>query len=318
MCGFNYVPSTAANTTELWQAETFDPPTIDRELGWAQDIGFNSCRVFIQYLVWKNDPEGLKKRMDRFLGIAARHGISVMPVLFDDCAFGDPPITEPFLGKQREPIPGLILPSWTPSPGLKAVADRAAWPDLERYVKDLVGAFGADRRVIFWDLYNEPGNSGMGEKSLPLVEAAFDWARAVGPTQPLTVSVWGAGGELDRVQIARSDFPSFHAYMDTDGLRGAIARLRPHRRPVVSTEWMARLSGSRWEMDLPLLKEEAVGCYAWGFVNGRGQCQFPWWSEKGAPEPEVWFHDILRPDGAPFDPAEAKLIRDLTGRAASR
>jgi len=55
-CGVNFVPSTAANTTELWQAASFDEKTIDRELGWAARIGFNSCRVFVQYLVWKHDP----------------------------------------------------------------------------------------------------------------------------------------------------------------------------------------------------------------------------------------------------------------------
>jgi len=51
ICGFNYVTSSAVNTTEMWQKDTFDPQTIDRELGWAENIGFNSCRVFLQYLV---------------------------------------------------------------------------------------------------------------------------------------------------------------------------------------------------------------------------------------------------------------------------
>jgi hypothetical protein len=33
--GANFLPSTAINELEMWQAETFDAPTIDRELGWA-------------------------------------------------------------------------------------------------------------------------------------------------------------------------------------------------------------------------------------------------------------------------------------------
>lgn len=78
-------PSTAVNSTDMWQAESFDPETIDRELGWAQDIGFDSCRVFLQYLVWEHDPDGLKERIDRFLSIADNHGINTMLILFDDC-----------------------------------------------------------------------------------------------------------------------------------------------------------------------------------------------------------------------------------------
>jgi hypothetical protein len=263
--GVNYVPKSACNTTEFWSAETFDEKTIDRELGWAKSLGFNTCRIFVQYLVWKNDPDGLKKRLERFLEIADKNGQSVMVVLFDDCSFGDPPQNEPHLGKQRDPIPGMILPSWTPSPGLKAVTDRNAWPDLERYVKDVVGAFGQDRRVLVWDLYNEPGNSGMGNKSLPLVEATFAWAREAKPAQPLTMSPWGAPPEISNRMIELSDVVSFHCYSNYEGLRAAIARYKAFGRPVVCTEWMARLQGSRWETDLPLFKTEAVGCYSWGW-----------------------------------------------------
>ena len=312
IAGVNYVPSTACNTTEFWSADTFDGKTIDRELGWAQGLGFDSCRVFVQYLVWKNDPEGLKKRLTTFLSIADKHGISTVPVLFDDCAFGDPPQTEPYLGKQREPIPGMILPSWTPSPGLKAVTDKAAWPDLEKYVKDVVSAFAQDKRVLFWDLYNEPGNSGMGNKSLPLVEATFAWARQGRPSQPLTMSPWGAPAEISNRMLELSDVVSFHFYGNCDGLRQAIARYKAFKRPVVNTEWMARLQGSKWATDLPLFKKEAVGCYSWGLVNGRGQCQFAWFHKKGTPEPKVWFHDLFHKDGTPYDPAEHEVIRATT------
>jgi len=311
--GFNYVPSTACNTTELWQAETFDEKTIDRELAWAEGLGFNTCRVFVQYLVWKHDPVGLKKRVKRFLTIAYKHGIRTTLVLFDDCSFGDPPQTEPYLGKQRDPIPGMILPSWTPSPGSNEVADRSVWPDLERYVKDMVGGFGKDRRVLMWDLYNEPWNSG---KSLPLMEATFAWARSAKPQQPLTVSIWNQDlKDFNDKQLELSDIVSYHAYVDHEGMRSAIARYKAYGRPVICTEWMARLTGSKWETDLPLLKSENIGCYCWGLVNGRTQTQFPWWSKKGSAEPEAWFHDILHRDGAPYRPEEVKAIRQTTGAA---
>jgi hypothetical protein len=308
--GTNYLPSTACNTTEFWQAKSFDEPTVERELAIAEKTGFNTARVFVQWLVWKHDPEGFKKRFARFLEIAAKHHITVVPTLFDDCSFGDPPVREPYLGKQRDPLPGMIAPSWTPSPGLDRVTDRKAWPELEKYVKDLAGSFAKDQRVLFWDLYNEPGNSGMGNQSLPLVEAVFGWARQAGPSQPITMGVWNEGlGDLNRAMIARSDILTYHFYGDYQGQRAAIARYKTHKRPVVCTEWMARWLGSRWDTDLPLFKREAVGCYNWGLVNGRMQCQFGWSSKRGSPEPKVWFHDLYHRDGRPYDPQEIESIR---------
>jgi hypothetical protein len=313
--GFNFVPSTAVNDTEMWQAETFDLPTMDRELAWAQGLGYNSCRVFLQYIVWKQDPAGFKKRFEQFLALAAKHGLDVMPVLFDDCAFDAN--REPYLGTQDDPVPGTHNARWVPSPGLKLVTNRAAWPELETYIRDLVGTFRDDPRIVLWDLYNEPGNSGMGNKSLPLVEAVFGWARRAGASQPLTIGVWGGMHELGVRQIALSDVVSFHFYGNGDGMKGRIEAFKKHGRPVLCTEWMARTVGSRYETELPLFKQEKVGCYNWGLVNGRTQCQYPWGSPKGAPEPAVWHHDLLRRDGSPKSPDEVAFIRKFNQTGVS-
>lgn len=95
--GCNYLPRSAVNMTEMWQAPTFDPKTVDQELGWAQEAGYNSVRVFLQYLVWKDDADGLKKRIKTFLALANEHNISVMLILFCDCSFAG---KEPYLGPQ--------------------------------------------------------------------------------------------------------------------------------------------------------------------------------------------------------------------------
>ncbi len=110
-------------------------------------------------------------------------------------------------------------------------------------------------------------------------------------------------------KLALSDVVSFHFYGNYEGLRRRIAELKTLLRPVINTEWMARLQGSTWETDLPLFKREAVAWYNWGLVNGRAQFQFAWWDKRGAPEPKVWFHDIFRRDGTPYDPAEHAVIR---------
>ena len=56
----------------------FDYTAIDQELGWAHEAGYNSIRVFIQFLVWKQDPDGLKKRLEEFLSIADKHQVRVI------------------------------------------------------------------------------------------------------------------------------------------------------------------------------------------------------------------------------------------------
>jgi len=286
ICGCNYVPRTAVNTTEMWQKETFDPKTIEQELGWARQHGLNSVRVFVQYIVYEADPEGLTQRMDRFLAIAAGHGISTMFVLFDDCFK-----PEPKLGKQPDPVPGVHNSQWTSSPGNHRKA-REHWPRLEKYVRHVVGRFARDGRVLVWDLYNEPKR-----QSRPLVEAAFAWARAVKPSQPLT-TCWQASDLCDVV--------SFHDYGKPDPRR--LARWTAER-PAICTECIARGRGSTFEAVLPAFAKEGIGWYMWGLVKGRIQTHYPWGSPKGAPEPKRWHHDLLRPDGSPHRPNEIELIR---------
>jgi len=257
--------------------------------------------------VWKSDPAGLKERLNKFLTVAGGHGFRVMLVLFDDCAFAG---REPYLGRQDDPIPGVHNSGWVPSPGLRRVTDKASWPDLEKYVKDVVATFGGDKRVLIWDLYNEPGNSSMGEKSLPLVEAAFAWGRAIHPSQPLTVGVWADfSSSFSQRMTELSDVISFHGYDTPDGVKEKIRVCRATGRPVLCTEFLRRQVGNTFAAMLPIFAREGVGWYNWGLVAGRTQTYMPWGSKKGDPMPKVWQHDILHSDGTPYDTSEIGLIR---------
>ncbi len=309
--GCNYLPRSATNTTEMWQAETFTPDVIDEELGWAEDAGYDAVRVFVQFLVWKHDREGLLARLDEFLRIADGHGIRTMLVPFDDCAFGYPARTDPYLGPQGDPEPGEYSPYWTPSPGHSRVDDPEAWPELEAYVKDLVGTFRDDARVFVWDLYNEPTMSGAGERSLPLVEAAFAWAREMRPSQPLTVGAFADfRSESSRRWLELSDVVTFHGYDPVGGLAEKIRICNEYGRPVLCTECMIRRNGNTLAGFLPLFAEQHVGWFQWGLVAGRTHTFYHWGSKKGTPVPETWQHDVFHPDGTPYDPAEIELIRN--------
>jgi hypothetical protein len=305
--GCNYIPRTAINTLEMWQAETFDPKTIDQELGWAESLGFNAVRVFLHYALWEQDPAGFLRRLEEHLKIADRHRIGTMFVLFDDC-WND----EFWLGPQPAPRPGVHNSGWVRCPGTKIVADPSRWGILEAYTCGVITSFRNDRRVLAWDLYNEPG----GSKTLPLLEKVFEWARAAAPSQPLTAGVWDEAKELEdvnRFEAENSDILTFHSYLDEAGTRKRIGNLRAQNRPLICTEYLARGAGSRFDNILPVFKAERIGAMNWGLVSGKTQTIFPWGSKEGSPEPAVWHHDIFRPDGTPFSEAEVRLIRQAAG-----
>lgn len=307
LLGCNFIPSNAINQLEMWQADTFDPDAIDRELSWAAGLGMNTVRTYLHNLAWSIDRDGFLARVDQFLAIAAAHGIRPALVIFDDCWNADP---QP--GPQPAPKPGVHNSGWVQSPGIDIVNDPSRWTGLDDYVQDVVGRFAEDKRVLFWDLYNEPGNNKQGPQSLPLVKAVFDWARAASPSQPLTVGLWFKQDDLNAFQLEASDVVSFHNYMDAAHLEAEIRDLSQYGRPLICTEWLRR--GHSEVVDcLPVLHREKVGAYNWGLVSGKTQTIYAWDTPLGDGEPEVWFHDLLRADGTPYRKEEVAVYRRLSG-----
>ncbi|MCL2816729.1 MAG: cellulase family glycosylhydrolase [Oscillospiraceae bacterium] len=307
LLGFNYVPSNAVNSTEMWQKETFGRETIKRELSIAAETGYNSCRVFLQYIVWENERGGFLETFGDFCEIAKSAGISVMPILFDDCAFAG---KEPYPGKQNPPVPGVHNSGWTPSPGITIADNPEKEQDLCDYVKNIIESFKGNNNIIAWDLYNEPGNNGRGEKCLPLLQKSFEWARGVEPAQPLTAGIWEYKN-YDLSFAGLSDVISYHDYMPPAESEKKIEALKKYNRPLLCTEWLNRPAGNTFQSHLPLYKRENTGIYNWGLVNGRTQTNLHWSTMGGKPDssPEIWQHDIFKPDGAPYDESEINLIR---------
>ena len=307
--GCDFIPSTAVNQLEMWQEATFDPASIDRELGYAESIGLNCMRVFLHHLAWEEDRSGFKERINRYLGIAARHHIATIFVFFDDCW------NESYhAGPQPAPRTGIHNSGWVRDPG-KLYYDKPSVADtLQAYVKDVMTRFRDDGRIVLWDLYNEPGNSGYGERSLPLLEKIFSWGQAVNPTQPLSAGIWDDHLHvLNAWQLAHSDVITYHNYSGPEGHQRCIDTLRKYGRPLICTEYMARLRNSTFFNIMPILKREKVAAINWGLVTGKTNTKYAWdMPMPDGAEPKVWFHDIFRPDGTPFDPNETAFIRQLT------
>jgi hypothetical protein len=329
LVGCNFIPSSAINQLEMWQADTFDPKTIDRELGWAHDLGFTSARVFLHDLPWHEDKVGFLERIEAFLKIAEKHQIRVMFVLFDSCWH-----PEPKSGKQPAPTPHLHNSGWVQSPGVAVLKNPDLWKEKEHYVKGVLTRFKDDTRILCWDLWNEPDNNNAnsyGKRDLkdkeklimPLLKETFAWARTVNPSQPLTAAPWHSDwsaedklGAMNRFLFDSSDIITFHRYENLKATKRSVESLKRYERPLLCTEFMARPAGSTFETILPYFKEENVGAYCWGFVAGKSQTIYPWnsWQKKYDAEPKLWFHDIFRANGTPFDAKEVALIKRLTAK----
>ncbi|AWB66312.1 1,4-beta-xylanase [Saccharobesus litoralis] len=329
--GANFVPSTAVNQLEMWQEDTFDPMTIDKELAWAASIGMNTMRVFLHNLAWQQDPSGFLDRVDQYLAIAEKHNIATMFVFFD--SVWDP---EPSVGVQRPARPHVHNSGWLQSPGKSILLNENKQMALAPYVKSVLTRYKNDKRVLLWDLYNEPDNDNRNtyggasltpdiadnksRYALSLMKKAMAWAREVDPSQPITIGVWGNPNwinnptALERYSLQESDVISFHSYGKKPFTERIIRHLQSYNRPLFCTEYMARPTGSTFEAILPLFKQHKIAAYNWGLVAGKTQTQYPWnsWQRQYKTEPKVWFHDIFRANGTPYRQQEVDLIKALT------
>ena len=327
LVGANFLPSSAINELEMWQAASFDTVTIARELKWAASLGMNTMRIFLHDLAWLQDPQGFKKRIEIFLRIASRYNIKPLFVLFDSC--WDP---FPHAGKQHEPAPFLHNSGWVQSPGADALKDASQHPRLKKYVQDIVASFSNDKRVLGWDLWNEPDNTNNSSYGRfepynkvalvhKLLKNVFVWARAANPSQPLTAGIWAGNWishdslrPMEKMMIEESDIISFHNYDKGEDFEQRILWLQRYGRPIICTEYMSRGNGSTFEGSMPSAKKYKVAVYNWGLVDGKSQTIYPWdsWQIKYTAEPALWFHDIFRKDGSAYKQTEVDFIRTIT------
>ena len=144
-------------------------------------------------------------------------------------------------------------------------------PVLENYVKDILTTFKDDKRIVLWDLYNEPGGSGgyrYGERSLPLLQKIFTWGRTVNPSQPLSAGVWDMSlTNLNKFQLENSDVITYHTYEGLDSHQQLIDTLKQYGRPMICTEYMARTQNSTFQDIMPMLKKENIGAINWGLIG---------------------------------------------------
>jgi hypothetical protein len=329
LVGCNFIPSTAINQLEMWQGESFDPFVIDKELSWGASLGFNMIRVFLHNLVWQQDPQGYLRRIDYFLHIAAKYHIKTMLVLFDS-------VWHPFPKPGLQPLPknNIHNSGWVQCPGFDILNHPERHNELRSYVQGIVTQFKDDKRILMWDLYNEPDNRNLGsykddyysqpkeQLCLQLLQKTLTWVRQIQPSQPVTMAPWNWADtnsltDLEQFMFLNSDIISFHWYEPKESMQERIESLKQFGRPIICTEYMARGLGSTFETILPLLRSQNVGGCSWGLVQGKSQAHCPWdsWNITYQNEPELWFHDIFRSSGEPYSYQEVEFLKAFNKKA---
>jgi hypothetical protein len=329
--GANYIQSNTVNQIEMWQSETFDGDRIDMELAWAEGLGINTLRVSLHELLWEHDSGGLQNRMRKLLAIADKHKMKVIFVLFDSS--GDP---YPELGHQRQPKPGVRNSVWVQSPGAKGLIDPKQIENALNYAEDVVAAFNIDRRVLAWDVWNEPDNTNASSyqtSELPnkvevvraLLPKVFQYVRAGEPLQPVTSGLWKGDwssaaslSPIEKIQVELSDFISFQNYDGPEEFEKRVKWLQAFGRPVMCTGFLARNQGSSIEAILPIAIKYDVGALVGDLVQGKTQKWLPpdsWKSPYIGREPSVWSQDLFATTGPLYNKEDADVIHKMIASA---
>ena len=328
--------SDCANRIDQWQEYEFEKKlaTAEKEFALMETIGYNSIRVIIEFEVWDQQHDGFMKRLDQYLDAAARHGITAMIVLSNECSVRTPEYIPPTFGEQFWELGyhgGKNFKTWYQHGSdsrYSLLDDPEIAPRYYEMVKELITTYKNDKRVLVWNLMNEPGN-GRGNKSLVHLKKMFEIGREIAPIQPLTADVWRgmknnkATTEIEQFALEQSDVISYHSYASYMDNVIIIQQLKTYNRPIFNTEWLSRPSGNTVQLMLPLFFLENIGCYQWGFVAGKYQTFEPSQGVWNAYEKHgyegvkhldftKWQHDLYRPGGRfPYDPEEIEIIKKL-------
>lgn len=309
LVGANYTPAYAVNQVQFWH--DFRPEVVETELAAARKhFGISTLRVYLHSLNFFEDKQSFLANLEQFLAICDRHGIRPGFVFFDDCHREE----GIFLDKPTEPVMGWHNSRWAQCPQ-KRDRDSNNLEKFKPYIQEIVRSYRTDRRVLFWEIFNEPAPG--AEYSDTLKRAGYRWAKEVEPLQPVlnchrSKAGWGDTDVTDIVDahLYQADTPAWDRMADANAGKGAViteagARWIGTRRnfgePCGVMHWLERRRAAR---------KSTPGVYlCWELMVGNSNCRWHWVDKPGAPEPTVPWCGLLWPDGAPVSLAEAEAAR---------
>jgi len=249
--GFNYVPSYATSDVQAWLE--YDSKQIDRELELMWRIRCNSIRFFLQYDVYKKDPDLFLHNLEDLLSRCEKYEMTAMPILWDAC-FGEDPTLE---SKDH----------WVANPGPKRVADRSWWPKGEEYVKAIVESHVGDRRILMWDIMNEPSG-----RDFDFVKHFCHFVKKLDSTHPITVGHSFAKNNKGFGDIV--DVLSYHPYGFSKNFQIFTSQVKEIAaqaggKPILATEIGLPGECQPYETGIKMCEEADIGFYLALVMVGR-------------------------------------------------
>ncbi len=328
--GCNYMSADCANRIDQWQSYGFEErlETTEKELALMAELGYNSVRLILEFIVWDEEHDSFLERFERYISLCSKYGISCMIVLANDCmrpkglevnSLGEQKVDWGYHGGRKMSQHGKLS-----GMGHHVLDEPDKAPRYFEMVREIVERYKDDERIIMWNIYNEVGNSHRWQVSMPNLKKIFEIVREIDPIQPLTCETFSLGEgeieditEVEKYALEQSDIISYHNYGTYDINIRIIKKLKRYGRPVLCTEWLARCLDNNIQEMFPLFYLEKIGCYNWGFVAGKYQTYEPWNSvwENYDENPDLkwdftkWFHDLYRPNHRPYDPKEIEIIK---------
>lgn len=328
--GTNFLPSNCSSRLDMWQSYHLKEhlECSDRELALAEQIGFNSVRLWLNFDVYYSEgKETFLDILEKYICLCAKHHQSVMLCLAYEEDLHELPFVPKPLGEQpiypathfNRPKEKEGKPSWRHYLEIPETHDL-----FIEMVTEVVRKYRDDERIIVWNVWNEPDIT-RKEATLPLLAQLFELVRSLDPIQPLTSDIWAGLDEeckcksvVQQYSLEHSDVISFHNYSPYEKFIEQVIRLKSVTdRPIFMTEWLHRINHNNVYELYPLMYLENIACYCWGFVAGLTATIEPWnslWDQydKDHNVPydfTKWQHDLFRPNGRPYDPKEIEIIK---------
>ncbi len=301
--GANYTPAYAVNQIQFWH--DFRAQVVERELAAARRyFGISTLRVYLHNINFDEEAEVFLANIERFLTICDRHGIKPGFVFFDDC-HRDNGI---FLDGPTTAVKGYHNGRWAWCPQ-KRQRDPEDLEKFKPYVQEVIRRHKTDARILWWEIFNEPNMR--NTYSVRLRRAAYAWAKALGPVQPV-LNCWNDSEVTDIVDA--------HNYRWNPSSWEAQANMNPQKGTVFTeagARWYApRVSNGEpceimdWLEKRRSRGEACPGVYlCWELMVGNSNCRWYWGTPQGAAEPTVPWCGLLWPDATPVSLAEAEVVR---------
>jgi hypothetical protein len=320
--GSNYTPAYASSPIQFWH--DFRPDVVKQELEAAnQNLGYTMLRVYVNTTNYFAEKDVLFKNMETFIDIADKTGIQPGFVFFsgDHRAEGAVHLEGPY-----QPREGHHNGRW-PSCPQEHEWDKDNPDDFSKfkpYIQDIIGKYKTDKRVLFWEIHNEPAHD--NQRRDKLKRAGYAWAKELKPIQPvMNCEFKGGWGDSEATDIV-----SAHMYNCVWGIWDTFSDVglkEGNFKGTMFTEAGARWKATRrnhagptdvmyWLDEHRRKKNKSIPgvMLCWELNVGNSNCRWHWVDnghQKGKPdpEPEIPWCGMQWPNGDPVSLAEAYIVK---------